>query len=309
MLSSVNFYNYTANKTTSTEYRFGCANCHPMDEATYHMNGTIDISLNKNTAGIGSLRTKNSVTTDTAGYTQVVNTTVTCSAAYCHSNGVTTPTYATTINWYATSLATDKCQICHGNSPGAAGQIAGSAAHGAHVVGIHYKGIFNGKSGFLPQSATKGGAVNAAHGTDSRATTINCNLCHNDTVTQAANDYNSACVSCHGATIVKNSGDLIANKTFHVNGAINIKLANTKIVSKAQIRPTSFTSYTAATAGNWARNKSFYKNYTSAYDVSRTAMQVTDYNVSTGCSNLSCHNGKTVKWTDTVTCKSCHTRL
>ncbi len=299
--ATLSYSTYSANASSGTVYKFGCANCHPVT-STSHINGTVDVDMST-TAGSGTLKGKNP---GTASYDMA--STKKCSNVYCHSNGYATNlVYAQSPAWTG-GFTGDHCAGCHGNSPNTT--IAGSPAHVKHVVGIHYKGLFNGTSGLLAQAPAVGNTTtNAAHGKDSRSTTINCNLCHNDTVTTSANDNNTACVTCHTTGNLKNGSSLIANTAFHVNGQVNVKLAGVKVVSKAQIRPGSFDSYTAAAAGNWSRNKSLYKNYTSAYDVAKRAMATADFNTSTGCANLSCHNGFTVKWTDTLKCQNCHTRL
>jgi predicted CxxxxCH...CXXCH cytochrome family protein len=300
-------YGDTSNKSTTTVYDFGCANCHPT-AVSNHMNGTIDITLN-NTQG-GTLKSKNGVNNDTTGYTQNVGVTVTCAASYCHSNGMATPTFATAPNWYATFVG-DSCAMCHGNSPN--NGIVGSAAHNAHTVGIHFEDIFSGTSGKMAQAPPVGNiTVNAAHGKNNRSTTLNCNICHNDTVTTSANDFNVKCVSCHGSTVPKNpAGGLIANKAKHLNGLIDVKFVNGTIVSKAQVRQASFSGYTASVAG-WKRNNNVsYKTYTSSYDVSKNTLFDTAQWSTGNCSNVVCHNNQPVQWVpaQAITCDNCHGRL
>ena len=228
--STLSYSNYSVNASAGTVYKFGCANCHPVD-ITKHINGTVDIDVTT-TAGSGTLKGKNP---GTATYDMA--STKKCSNVYCHSNGyATTLVYAQSPAWTGTFTG-DKCAGCHGNSPSASGQIAGSAAHVKHVVGIHYKGLFNGTQGLLSQAPPVGNStVNAAHGKANRSTTINCNICHNDTVQTSANDSNAACVTCHTSGNLKNPASLIANTSFHVNGQVNVKFAGIKMVSKAQIR-------------------------------------------------------------------------
>ncbi len=298
--STLVYDRYSANASSGTTYKFGCANCHPVNVAL-HINGSVDVDLTT-TAGSGSLKANNGA----ASY----NGSKQCLNVYCHSNGyTTTKVYATTPAWGG-SFAGDRCAGCHGNSPNASGQIVGSAAHAKHVVGIHYKGLFNGTQGLLAQAPPVGNnAVNAAHGKANRSTTINCNICHNDTVQTSANDSNAACVTCHTTGNLKNPASLIGNTSFHVNGQVNVKFAGIKMVSKAQVREGSFDNYTATSHSGWTRNRG-YKNYTSSYDVSKSFLNEAGFDGATdSCSNLSCHNGFTVKWTDTVKCQNCHTRL
>jgi len=298
-------YGSTADNSTGGAYDFGCGNCHPT-AASSHMNTTVDITLNSTHGGV--LKSKNSVANDTTGYTQTAGVSVTCAAAYCHSNGMASPTfYGASVNWYEGAYAGDKCARCHGNSPNTGGKV-GSAAHSIHTVGIHYTDVFSGVSKKLPQAG--GSAVNAAHGRNNRSTTINCNICHAATVAAFENDKNSACTGCHDGSVAPLKGNAaIADKTKHVNGTVDISFINQKIATKAQVANTAFNSYTAANAG-WSRNKNIYKTYTSGYDVTKnTLFAAASYSQANGCLNVACHSGITVKWTDTVTCTSCHTRL
>lgn len=308
--NTVTFYNYTANKSTGGIYRFGCANCHPLDKAVKHMNGTVDITLMTSNSGAGGnvpyLRTRNTgAITDATGYTQGANS-VTCSLAYCHSNGMASPTFAASPDWFGT-FAGDSCAMCHGNSPNTGGKI-GSSAHSAHTVAIHASDIFNGVSRKLPIGG--GNAVNAAHGRNNRSTTINCNICHAATVGTFANDKNSACSGCHDGSVAPLQGNAaIANTAKHINGSIDVSFINQKIATKAQVSQTAFAAYTAAGSGGWTRNKNIYKTYTSGYDVTKAALSASpSYTTAAGCA-VACHSNIPVKWADTVTCTSCHTRL
>jgi len=296
-------YGNTADNSTAAAYNFGCGNCHPIDIGS-HMNNTIDLTLNSTHGGV--LKSKNNTANDSAGYVRGAGS-VTCEAAYCHSNGMATPTfYGANVDWYQTPTG-DKCALCHGNSPNSGGKV-GSAAHGVHTVGIHYTDIFNGVSKKLPQSG--GDLVNAAHGRNNRSTTINCNICHAATVTSSANDQNSSCIGCHTVGVAGLQGDAaIADKTKHVNGSVDIAFINQKLATKAQVNKGAFAAYTAAAKG-WTRNNNLYKSYTSAYDVTKnTLFAVASFSQANGCENVACHSGIAVKWTDTVTCTNCHTRL
>jgi len=303
LLSEINFYNYTSTKSSGTGYKFGCALCHPLTVAS-HMNNTVEIDLTASASG-GHMKNLNG-----AGAT--INGSKQCSNVYCHSNGYkpgASYTFATTPVWGATFTG-DRCAACHGNSPDSV--IAGSKAHSAHVVGIHYDDIFNGVSKKLPQSGTA--AVNAAHGKNSRSTTINCNICHNATVTSSANDSNAWCSGCHNGTTapLKNSGSLIADSSKHVNGSVDVVFINQTIATKAQVAGKAFVAYTAKASG-WSRrsNSMPFKTYTSSYDYTKStlASAASAYTSGAGCINVACHASITVKWTDTVTCVSCHTRL
>jgi len=303
-------YGNTGDNSISGSYDFGCGNCHPTT-ASNHINNSVDITLNSAHGGV--LKSKNKFANDTQGYTQNTGVSVTCDAAYCHSNGMATPTFSgASFDWYEVSYAGDKCARCHGNSPNTGGKV-GSAAHSVHTVGIHYTDIYNGVSKKLPQAGSA--SVNAAHGRNNRSTTINCNICHAATVSSSANDQNSACFGCHDDFVAPRKGNAeIADKSKHVNGTVDISFINQKIATKAQVGKVAFASHTASSAG-WTRNNNIYKAvdfvpYTSAYDVTKsTLFAAASYSQANGCLNVACHSGTTVKWNDTVTCTSCHSRL
>jgi predicted CxxxxCH...CXXCH cytochrome family protein len=310
LLSSVTFYAYTANKSTGDDatgsYQFGCANCHPITAAN-HADGNIDVIVSQVATGAaGSIKKRNDpAATYVAG--------VGCDLVYCHSDGrnplVTGPTgNGHAPAWTSTFTAAERCGKCHGNSPA-------DATHQSHVQGsIHNDNVYNGTSGLLPAGST--GSV--SHGISGQATTINCNICHNATVTSARNDGNSTCstVNCHAG---KTNYASIANRANHVNGVVDVFFAYTTIRSKAQLRPASFTGYTSGAAG-WIRNGDNYKNGAAAFDYSKNRLGATavftadPVNQGQGsCSNVVCHNMKVgqpvVKWNDSLTCESCHTTL
>lgn len=310
-------YNYTANRSGGDEgtgtaaYRFGCSNCHPFDNATYHTNGAIDVTIRPAT-GAGFLRNKNvNVSADginvAGSHITKSGSTLTCDNVYCHTNG-----YAANMNWnnmtpsWTGSFANaDRCANCHGNFPNAT--IAGSAAHKSHTVGIHSLDIFSGKNGKL-EAGTGSTAIAVSHGNVSQATTTNCNICHNNTVTYARNDRNIACDDCHTSFV---NPAQINNRAFHVNGRVDVAFKPVKIVSKAQLRPLSFANYTAA-GGYWDRSGApstpHYKDGGLAYDTAKTTLNNTMW--SNGiCSNIACHMGRTVNWNSTLDCVDCHTEL
>lgn len=316
------FYTYTANRSAGNEglstaaYRFGCSNCHPMDEATYHTNGTIDVTL-KPATGAGTLKNKNinisadGINVAGSGITKTAGS-LTCKNVYCHTNG-----YQANMNWTNTTppwngsfANADRCANCHGNSPSVG--IAGSPAHVAHVVGIHADDIFKGSAGKLSagRGGTFGNTTSVSHGSATQATTLNCNICHNNTVTYAYNDKNSSCstTSCHAGGVKTAQ---INNRAFHVNGSVDVALNNISVVSKAQLRTASFNDYTAA-SGYWTRNGGAtpnYKNGAAAFDTAKQPLNTsTMWNAGT-CSNIACHNGKQVNWNTTLSCEGCHSKL
>ncbi len=299
--TEISLYAYTSTKSAGTGFKFGCANCHPLTVAN-HMNGTVDVDMAASASG-GHLKALNGAWTYTASQ---------CNNIYCHSNGYkpgASYTFALTPTWLGTFTG-DRCAACHGNSPNSVPATQpGSPAHTAHAVGIHYDDIFNGVSKKLPQGG--GSTVNAAHGRNNRSTTINCNICHSITVTTFANDQNSLCSSCHkvGGNPAPLVGNLaVADASKHVNGLVDVNFINQKIATKAQVAPSAFSGYTATTAGGWSRNKNIYKTYTSGYDVTKAVLSASPAYSAAGCA-VACHNNITVKWTDSVTCTNCHTRL
>lgn len=298
-------YGDGANYSMATMYRYGCANCHPTDPVM-HMNGSVDVTIQPDVAA-GTLRNRNQGSADGlnvagSGITGTSGSSIVCANVYCHSNGyVGNLVYATIPEWYKGTFTGDKCANCHGNSPSTT--IPGSSAHTIHVVGIHALNIFNGNSGNLPV----GSSGNVGHGIASQSTTLNCNICHADTVTSSRNDNNTICVSCH-----QNQGHLmvIANRTNHVNGFADVAFANISVVSKAQLESASFAAYSA---NYWSRNGGNFKNGAGAYDVSKVTLKNgASYDGTGGCSNVACHMGQTVNWSNTNApsyCALCHTSL
>jgi predicted CxxxxCH...CXXCH cytochrome family protein len=293
-------YGSTSASTTGGNNDFGCGNCHPVN-TTNHMNGTLDITLN-NTHG-GTLKAMNNIANDTGGYARTLGVTATCSAAYCHSKG--NGTFIASPDWYGT-FSGDSCGSCHGNTPD-------TGSHPTHVMaGIHYNTIYTGTTGLKP-AATRANITGQStalrpHGNSATATTINCNICHNGTVTAAYNRRNSQCVTCHDLAQPINApiGDadmiIAAASTLHLNGAINVQLPNaTTVRSKAQIRGTT------APAG-WTRNNN-YKDAALASNDSAT-MNSADWAAAPKTCTTACHlNEASPAWGTPTTCSSCHTTL
>jgi predicted CxxxxCH...CXXCH cytochrome family protein len=325
-LQTVQFYTYTANRSTSAAYNFGCSSCHPLVSTTNHAKGTIMLDFRKTVAGVGTIRSKNSAAitasgpagTPNAGTTadSVTNSVVKCINIYCHSNGYSAnPVYATTPNWYGGSFSGDKCANCHGNSPNST--IAGSSAHysnnllgqgvsGGHVVGIHYDTIFTGTAGL----ATAGTGNASGHGNAGTATTINCNICHNATVTSANNDKNVICATCHNGTQATLRGNAaIFDKSKHVNGVIEVVFSPINVLSKAQMLNSAVISPYSSI---WTRNVGYKAG--GVFDRAKAALDTASMwdGTTKGCSNISCHNGQPVKWGSTngsTTCQRCHPNM
>ena len=94
----------------------------------------------------------------------------------------------------------------------------------------------------------------------------------------------------------------------HVNGLVNVKFAAVNVKSKAQIRDASFSSYSAV----WARTT--YKVDSGSYDTAKKPLNQATFTAGGvagqgSCATVSCHNGYTVNWNDSLTCESCHSRL
>ena len=310
LTNSAILYNMTANRTpvqndTVKTHGFGCANCHPMTVGN-HLNGSIEVALTGGQAGMSSLRFLNSTTAaNLPSYSGGR-----CNNIYCHSNAsrvVAENAYRQSPTWVGGTFTGDRCAGCHDNQPA-------TGAHAAHAVGNHYENIYNGKSGKVATS----NRANTAHGNPNNSTTIGCYICHNATVTSKANDKNTKCAVCHyagnpvGAQL--KGAATIANLKLHVNGAREIEFLPIKVLSKAQIRPESFKFY----SGVWQRTS--YKNMsTLSYDTAKVALDTsTMWHPSTpmnsNCTNIACHNGKTVNWNlanwnDPNKCMDCHNQL
>ena len=326
LTQTVSFYTYTANRSTSSGYNFGCSNCHPMSTVNSHPILPILIDLRPDVAGVGLLRSKNNsaitaygpVGTANSGTTadSVSNSVVKCLNVYCHSNGFASNTvFATTPNWYGETFSGDKCANCHGNSPNST--IVGSAAHfstnfmgqgvtDGHLVGIHYDTIFTGTDGMAPIGTSNV----SGHGNATTATTMGCNLCHNATVTIVNNDKNTVCATCHNGTqAALRSESAISNKSYHVNGLADVRFNPIKIRSKAQMLNSAvITPYSSV----WVRNGGY--KAPGSYDEAKFALDTATMwdGATKTCSNVSCHNNQPVRWgstNGTTSCQRCHPNM
>lgn len=298
VFTNASVYGSTSSNMTGTtaSYDFGCGNCHPTSEATNHMNGSVELSLNP--ADGGTLKSKNTATVSITGS----GLTTQCSGVYCHSNGKASPTFVQTPQWQSSFPSSwNTCGSCHGNSPS-------GSNHGAHVVGIHYNGIYSGSVGL----ATAGTGTSNSHGNAAYSTTINCNLCHSGAVTKGRNKYGAACSSCHSGDADNATNAMVTadmTKTVHVNGQPDVAFAAVQVKSKAQVRNDITT--VAELNSNWTRAANSYKAGTTPYDTAKNALNTgTMWNGGTKtCSNIACHNGISVTWSATVSCGACHTQL
>ncbi|SNB45998.1 Geobacter sulfurreducens CxxxxCH...CXXCH domain-containing protein [Geobacter sp. DSM 9736] len=313
------FYAFTSNRSSGTIYRFGCATCHPTDKSK-HRNGQVDLTLNRNKAGAGSIVTLNNLnTTDTAGYTRNPGTSVTCETVYCHSNGRTLSLlpgdYRQTPDWYGGSFGANRCGGCHDNPPRYAGQshyVAESSlgnngtppyAETGHMVGIHFMNTYvgNNGNGYLGYSSSG----NMAHGNPALATTIGCATCHSgivsstkvDTYAMSGTSSEFRCDACHTSSsrTPLQPGE-IANARLHVNGTKDVAFAPVTFKTKAQLS-------NVANALGWSRNGTYKQP--NSYD--STDLSLSTWNPDTKTCLTACHvNQPGITWGAQLTCVSCH---
>jgi predicted CxxxxCH...CXXCH cytochrome family protein len=303
-----------------------CGYCHPQSDAT-HMNGSINLNLDP--ADAGAAGTRKAQNDAVQSFTQNSGVSVTCSSVYCHSTGYDGGSgygYQDSPDWYGgvfTDIAADKCSGCHGNSPNTDdgfGLKAGSPPHynaftrsdGAnkfkgHFVGVHYDNIYSGTTGLAAAGATG----DDSHGNAVTSYTINCNTCHNLTVTTDANDQNAVCLTCHdgGSAGLRGDAAIDAASATHVNGQPDVAFdPASPVKSKAQLRnsslPAQWTRFDVDTSGTL--NDPDYKT-TDARDEAVNDLITDDYSDNT-CT-VACHNDEPVQWTDAVSCDFCHKAL
>jgi predicted CxxxxCH...CXXCH cytochrome family protein len=297
-LSANDYGNYTTNNwyswsNTAGSLDIGCGYCHPQSDAN-HADGTKDITLNNNETGsAGTVRALNG---GSAGYTR--DTTKVCSQVYCHSDGnndLGAYGWNDSPEWTAGTITT--CNVCHNNQPT-------TNAHGVHVVGIHYDTIYDlAGGGLLAVDATAG----SAHGNSATSTTVNCQTCHNNTVTSSANSGNSVCSACHSDTNTPATGDdnAVISGDVHVDGTPDVAFEAVTLRSKAQLRDNI--TDVADVNTYWNRNTA-YKSVAADHDNSKAALNPTASYSSPTCSTVACHNGNAVNWNSgAITCDKCHT--
>ncbi len=318
-LGTVSYGNYSANRSSGTLYRFGCANCHPTD-LTKHRNGTIEVTLNKIKIAGGDLNSRNNlVTTDSGGYTKGGATNLTCETAYCHSNGriagLVMADYRQTPNWFGGTFGVNRCGACHDNPPQYAGQShynpassigndgKSPAREAGHMINLHVRNTYvgNKSNGFLKFSSSG----NMAHGNPALASTIACYTCHSGIVsptqidTYAMNGTGSdfRCGSCHTAsTRTKLQIGSIVDASRHVNGIKNVEFAPINFKTKAQLA-------TAANAQGWTRNGS----YKAADSYDSFDLSLSTWNSGTKTCLTACHVMQPgIIWGAQIKCVSCH---
>ncbi|GAM09958.1 geobacter CxxxxCH...CXXCH motif protein [Geobacter sp. OR-1] len=315
----VTMYNYTANRSSGSVYRYGCANCHPTDSAK-HRNGTVDIDVSSTKAGRSYLAGLNTmVTTSAEGYTRTSPTQFTCDLVYCHSSGKSLAQvagdYRQSPNWYGGSYSGNKCGMCHDNPPQYAGQShyvansqlgdngRGVAWESGHMIGIHFKNTSKGnkQNGFLGYSSSG----NMAHGNSAFATTITCNLCHSgvvsstqiDTYAMSGTTSKFKCAGCHssGSRTPLQPGSIV-DTSLHINGAKNIAFAPVAVRTKAQLS-------NVANALGWGRQGS----YKTADSYDSFDLSVSTWDPQTKTCLTACHvNQPGITWGAGLQCSSCH---
>ncbi len=302
-------------KSVAGNYSFGCGNCHLNDATAFndhHNDGVVDLSLNNSNGGV--LKGQNNIANDTGGYIQADTSpgnggSVTCSAAYCHSDSE--GTFATTPNWSAIlpSFTGDRCAQCHTNSPS-------TSSHSAHVVAIHYQDVYTGTTDLVND-----GTNNNAHGDPAKATTIDCALCHFTTTINTKNDENAVCITCHGSYATPQGTPDIVDKAMHVNGQPDVAFRPVPIRSPAQLRDNIADA--PEVGSNWSRfdadsdaaptpDLDDYKNANGlSHDITPANLDTaTMYNSGSKNCTVACHNNNVITWGQAnVSCNNCHTEL
>jgi predicted CxxxxCH...CXXCH cytochrome family protein len=317
----ISFYNFTANRSTGTFYRYGCANCHPAADDSTHRNGSVEVVLRKDKPGAGYLVTLNNlITTDGGGFTKTAADNFTCETVYCHSNGRTTGNamtagdYRQTPNWYGTFTG-NRCAMCHDNPPRYAGQshyVAESSlgdngvhpfAETGHMTGIHAMNTYagNNRNGYLGYSSSG----NMAHGNPAVATTIACYTCHSGIVSSSRIDtyamYDTTsdfrCASCHKTNSrTPLQAGAITDTARHINGAKDVQFAPITIKTKAQLA-------NVANALGWSRTNGYKAD--NSYD--SADLSVSSWNAQYKTCYTACHvNQPGITWGAQLKCVSCH---
>ncbi len=277
-------YGDATNNSSGTTYDFGCGQCHPTTAIDH-----LDNSVREVQAAI-----------DYSG-----GATGTCTNNSCHQDGkgndaLITPTWGT-------AFSGDSCAQCHGNSPL-------TAAHEVHSVGIHatavdaadtnaFTDIYNGLVGLFKT----GGTAPSGHG-DTNSTTINCNLCHNDTVTMQRNLLGSECNNCHSGDTAGTDTMIVSDTAAHLDfdADIEVVFENTNVKSKAQLRDDL--SAVASLNSTWTRTDG-YKAASTSHDVAQSSLTTTVWDGTT-CSNIACHNSQSADWAAPANdCMACHTSV
>jgi hypothetical protein len=111
-------------------------------------------------------------------------------------------------------------------------------------------------------------------------------------------------VTCHTGGNLKGNAS-IADRTKHVNGAVDVAFTADAVLSKAQIRDDI--AAVSDLNNSWTRQNGYKQN--NAHDQANVAGPTYDQ-ATRSCNSVACHNGHTVNWdTSNITCFSCHTGL
>ena len=333
-------YADTGNNSTAALHNYGCANCHPND-INFHFNGRIDVTLTN--TDTGPMKSQNNTAADptytlnnaannwtisgggvVASGSTIAARNFTCSVAYCHSDGK--GAFKVSPDWYGGAFTGDPCANCHLNSPV-------GTSHNLNNVGIHYNNVYTGAANVVKDSSSR----QNAHGVSATSTSISCQICHNETVTDNVNAANTVCATCHSDTNTPATGNesiTIANKSKHVGGTVDVKFYEAgSIFSRAQLRPKSNTGVpddvgadTDEVYNNWKRVNGYKTggtgpNYfdgpshdeswdTLGSNLARPLNTATDYAPASKNCTVACHNMVEIGWGSTTSkCSNCHTQL
>ena len=131
----------TVNGPTTTQYQFGCGNCHDRAQIS-HATGTNDVKFNivlsGTTTTTGAYTVGGSLLTDTRGFSYSQNGT--CNNIYCHSNGAPLSTAVSykTVTWnQAVGVTPNDCSVCHGGTANSTTPIA-TNQHTTHIRSTQY---------------------------------------------------------------------------------------------------------------------------------------------------------------------------
>jgi len=265
-------------------YGFNCGHCHPEDESR-HRNDTVDIALERTVSGLKHMN---------ASDVSFDGKRKTCSGVYCHSSGGSAPVqYRETPSWSMKERVEERCQGCHGSPPsypGTADQPNGhfnSVRGSGHLLGIHW-------------DSTEGHSRESfKHDTASQ---MGCSTCHYDTVreeidTTFVDRVNGlfTCGKCH-----KKRNGKIHNRSFHVNGIVDIAFPDKRFRSKAQL---------FQTPPGWKRIKGTGKPVSCDETIDPLDTIRFDPETKT-CSNVACHLfQENLTWGSKIDCSSCHAHI
>jgi predicted CxxxxCH...CXXCH cytochrome family protein len=169
---------YRPGDLATTEYMFGCGQCHPMDPAK-HRDGIVQVEVSPAGAPTNSLRSMND---PNAAYSGTIGQkSGSCSGVACHSTGQKYPTFKASPPWNTTTTIT--CDACHANPPSYPSGGAGTDTANTHMVisdDGYVLGHFAGFMGAWYGSNHGRGSAWGPGGADSAP--ITCQTCHFESV-------------------------------------------------------------------------------------------------------------------------------